>query len=129
MGFMKDLLIISAGKFGREIYGWASQAIAQGAPWKIKGFLDDRPYALDGFDYPVGILGTVTGYWPEAKNLFIGAVGDPHDKIKSLHTTLETRCCFYQLDSSSQHCWTECHAGPRRDSSTLQHADLGCESW
>ena len=97
MGFMKDLLIISAGKFGREIYGWASQAIAQGAPWKIKGFLDDRPYALDGFDYPVGILGTVTGYWPEAKNLFIGAVGDPHDKIKYYTPLLKRGAVFTNL--------------------------------
>ena len=43
----KDLIIISAGKFGRETYAWAAQAIAHGEPWQIKGFLDGRKNALD----------------------------------------------------------------------------------
>ena len=78
----QNLIIISAGKFGRETFAWAAQAIASGAPWQIKGFLDNRVNALAGYDYPVGILGDVERYPIEADDVFIGAIGDPKDKVR-----------------------------------------------
>ncbi len=78
----KNLIIISAGKFGREVYGWASQAIAHGAPWRIKGFLDNRTNALQGLNYDAPIIGTTAGYQIEQDDVFIGAIGDPKDKVE-----------------------------------------------
>jgi sugar O-acyltransferase (sialic acid O-acetyltransferase NeuD family) len=78
----KQLIIISAGKYARETYAWAAQTIAAGAPWRIKGFLDDRPGALEGYSYPVGILGGVEDYEPQPDDVFVGAIGDPLDKVK-----------------------------------------------
>ncbi|MGA2281531.1 MAG: acetyltransferase [Verrucomicrobiota bacterium] len=72
-----DLIIISAGKHGREVYGWASQAIAAGAPWRIKGFLDDRVDRLKGLNYPVGIISPVEEYRPQKDDRFVCAIGDP----------------------------------------------------
>lgn len=77
-----DLIIISAGKFGRETYVWAQQSIAAGAPWRIKGFLDDRADALKTYDYDAEILGDVETYRIEENDAFIGAIGDPKDKVK-----------------------------------------------
>ena len=78
----QDLIIISAGKFGRETYVWAEQAIAAGAPLRIKGFLDNRADALETYDYGISILGDVENYEIEENDVFIGAIGDPKDKVK-----------------------------------------------
>jgi sugar O-acyltransferase (sialic acid O-acetyltransferase NeuD family) len=72
-----DLLIISAGRFGREVYNWVRDAVVAGQPWRIKGFLDSRLDALDGFNYPVPILTTVENYTPQADDLFLCPIGDP----------------------------------------------------
>lgn len=79
---MKNLIIISAGKFGRETFTWATQAIERGTPWRIKGFLDARTHLLDGFDYGVGIIGDVESYVIQEDDVFVGAIGDPRDKVK-----------------------------------------------
>ena len=55
----KNLIIVSAGQYGRETLGWAIQAIEHGADFRMKGFVDDRPNILDGFDYEFKILGLV----------------------------------------------------------------------
>jgi len=85
----KSLIIISAGKFGRETFTWATQAIAHGAPWQIKGFLDDRVNALDGLGYEARILGDVESYRIEEDDVFIGAIGDPKDKVRYYSPILE----------------------------------------
>jgi sugar O-acyltransferase (sialic acid O-acetyltransferase NeuD family) len=79
---MKNLVIISAGKLGREAFSWATQSIAAGASLRIKGFLDDRPGALDGYSYDAGILADVDHYTIEEDDVFIGAIGDPKDKSR-----------------------------------------------
>src|SRR5437868_9912455 len=76
-----NLIIVSAGHFAREVYTWAVQAIQHGAPWQIKGFLDGRPAILDGYDYPVPILGAPECYAPLHDDLFLCAMGDPAAKL------------------------------------------------
>jgi sugar O-acyltransferase (sialic acid O-acetyltransferase NeuD family) len=93
----KNLVIISAGKFGREAFTWATQAIAHGAPWQIKGFLDDRRNVLDGLSYEQGILGNVTDYRIEEDDVFIGALGDPRDKVKYYSPIIERGGRFINL--------------------------------
>jgi sugar O-acyltransferase (sialic acid O-acetyltransferase NeuD family) len=78
----KNLVIIGAGQCGREVYAWAAQAIASGTRLKIKGFLDERRNALDGYRYDVGVLGTVDDYEIEPEDVFIGAIGSPVSKVR-----------------------------------------------
>jgi sugar O-acyltransferase (sialic acid O-acetyltransferase NeuD family) len=75
-----ELVIISAGNFGREIYVWAEQAIRAGAPWKIKGFLDSRPRVLAGFSYDAPILASPEAYQPTDAEVFLCAIGTPQEK-------------------------------------------------
>ena len=50
---MKQLLIIGARGWGREVCDIAKACIAAGAEFLVKGFLDDKSDALDGYDnYP-----------------------------------------------------------------------------
>jgi len=87
---LQRLIIVNASKFGREIYTWAQQAIHAGAPWAVKGFLDDRPDILRGFKYDVPILGSVENHEPAPDELFLLAIGEPQVK-KRYYQVLERK--------------------------------------
>jgi sugar O-acyltransferase (sialic acid O-acetyltransferase NeuD family) len=108
---MKNLVIISAGKLGREVLGWAEQAIAQGAQWRIKGFLDSRADALAGFDYSTKILGAVESYQVAENDVFIGAIGDPKDKVKYYTQIVERGGHFVNLIHPLAHVGTNVQLG------------------
>lgn len=74
---LKNLIIINAGNFGREVYAWAKQAKDYGEKWRIKGFLDSRLDILNGFHYDVPILAAPEDYVPESEDLFVCAIGEP----------------------------------------------------
>jgi len=75
---MKDLIIVGAGGFGREVLAWARESAGE---WLVKGFLDDNPRALDGFggDLPP-ILGAVAVYRPRPRDVFVCAMGQIESK-------------------------------------------------
>ena len=76
---MKDLIIIGAGGFAREIYWHAQKSIGYGIDWRIKGFLDGD-IKLAAADYellPAKILGAVDSYEICADDVFTCAVGTP----------------------------------------------------
>jgi sugar O-acyltransferase (sialic acid O-acetyltransferase NeuD family) len=77
---MKNLLIIGARGYGREIYNLATQCTEYKKDWIIKGFLDDKFDALDSFNYPVGIISDVENYEICNDDLFICALGDVQAK-------------------------------------------------
>jgi sugar O-acyltransferase (sialic acid O-acetyltransferase NeuD family) len=93
----KKLIIISAGKLGREILSWASHAIAAGAPWEIKGFLDDRKDALRGYNYRVEIIGDVSNYDVMEDDVFVCAIGDPAQKRRFCQAILTKGGNFVNL--------------------------------
>lgn len=72
---MKQLIIIGARGFGREVYSFAKQAIGYNETFVIKGFLDDKADALSGFiNYPK-IISSVEEYEIEPNDVFICALG------------------------------------------------------
>ena len=72
---MKHLVIVGAGGFGREMFGSAREAVGFGSEFDIKGFLDAKPTALDGFvGYPP-IVGSPDSYVPAEDDVFITALG------------------------------------------------------
>lgn len=79
---MKQLVIIGAGRFGREVYSWAAQSVHQRVEWTIKGFLDDRQSILDRYAYPVGVIASPEEYEPQPEDVFSCALGDPLSKQK-----------------------------------------------
>jgi sugar O-acyltransferase (sialic acid O-acetyltransferase NeuD family) len=85
-----DIVIVSAGKFGREVYSWIRHSIAAGQPWRIKGFLDRRPDALEGVHYNVPILSDVESYCPKPNDRIVIAVGEPLRKQQ--HATTLGSC-------------------------------------
>jgi sugar O-acyltransferase (sialic acid O-acetyltransferase NeuD family) len=80
MASKSNLIIIGAGRFGREIYTWAQQAIRAGTPWKMKGFLDSRAQKLAQFSYDTPILASPEAYEPDPDDVFLCALGTPKEK-------------------------------------------------
>lgn len=78
---MKNLLIIGARAFGREIYNIAIQTKEYNNEWVVKGFLDDDRTAINEFssNYPP-IIDSVKNYKIQPNDVFVCALGDP--KIK-----------------------------------------------
>lgn len=80
---MKNLIIVSARGFGREVYNWALGCNAYNNEWTIKGFLDDNPQALYGFPgYDLPILSSVEEYSVQENDVFICALGNGKERRK-----------------------------------------------
>ena len=79
---MKNLIIIGAGGFGRTIFWQCDADYGNHREWTIKGFLDDRPNALDGFNVPKPILGSPFTYSPSLNDIFLCALGEPKMRRK-----------------------------------------------
>ena len=94
---MKKLIIVGAGGFGREVYAWAKDHPDCGTIWAIAGFLDDDAAALDGYNYPVGVIGSIAAHQQTADELFVCAIGAPLIKKKVCQALLARSATFVSL--------------------------------
>lgn len=72
---MKRLIIIGAGGMGRTVYSNALESVGYGDAFEVKGFIDDDLNALDGFPNYPPVIGTISGYQPEADDVFVCSIG------------------------------------------------------
>jgi len=72
---VKRLVIIGAGGYGREMYGAALGAVGYGTEFDVRGYLDGRQDALDGFSGYPPVIGAPETYEPLADDVFITALG------------------------------------------------------
>jgi sugar O-acyltransferase (sialic acid O-acetyltransferase NeuD family) len=79
---MKNLLIIGARGFGREVYIHALESNGFGTEFNIVGFLDDQKNALNGISGYPPIISSVEKYEPVEDDVFICALGDVNAKKK-----------------------------------------------
>jgi sugar O-acyltransferase (sialic acid O-acetyltransferase NeuD family) len=94
---MKNLIIIGAGGFGREIFSWVNDVNKKQRTWNIKGFLDDNLNALDGFEYPIKVLSEIDTYEVDLNDEFICALGDPVTKQICVEKLLSKGAVFTNL--------------------------------
>ena len=94
---MKQLLIIGARGWGREVYDIAKACIDAGADFNVKGFLDDKADALDGYDDYPPILGPVETYDIQQDDVFICALGGVRYKKEYADIILEKGGIFISL--------------------------------
>lgn len=85
---MKNLIIIGARGFGREIYNIAIQTKEYNTEWTVKGFLDDKLDALDNFKGYPQIISSVENYEIQENDVFICALGDVKYKKKYVNLIL-----------------------------------------
>ncbi|WP_298412621.1 acetyltransferase [Janthinobacterium sp.] len=80
---MQTIIIVGAGRFGREICCWLEQMFDP-ATMRIKGFLDDTLAAAPCLNehYPYPLLGAIDAYVPSAEDAFLLAIAEPADKLR-----------------------------------------------
>lgn len=79
---MKDLLIVGAGGFGRELLQWCKDINAVEPRWNIKGFLDDNLQALGDAECDIKVIGTIKDWVPDKNEEFALGIAEPHIKEK-----------------------------------------------
>ena len=94
---MKKLIIVGAGGFGREVYAWAKDHPDFGKAWELAGFIDDDAAALDRYNYPVGVIGSIKEHQPAENEVFICAIGAPIIKKKVCQALLARSATFVSL--------------------------------
>lgn len=77
---MKDIIIVGAAGFGREVLQWIKDVNKVTPTWNIKGFLDDNFEALDGFECDYPVIGTIKDWSPSENEVFALALAGP--KVK-----------------------------------------------
>jgi len=94
---MKNLIIIGARGFGREIYDLALKCPGYKIDYTIKGFLDDKADALEGFENYPAILSSVEEYEPNENDVFTCALGSVKSKMKYAQIILDKDGAFINL--------------------------------
>lgn len=74
---MKHLIIIGARGAGRNAFNTAVRSFGYGYDFDVKGFLDGKADALDGFSGYPPILSSVEDYCPQQDDVFVCALGEP----------------------------------------------------
>ena len=77
---MKELIIVGAGGFGREVYYIAKEINRQEQKWIIKGFVDDDEHALDGINIEAPLLGSIQNWKVSENETFVLGMSSPKTK-------------------------------------------------
>lgn len=93
----QELLIVGAGGFGRELYGWLRECPEWNRDWVFRGFLDDQLSALDDFDYADGVVGPIQGYTPLPGQVFACGIGNVAAKRKACDALLAVGARFISV--------------------------------
>lgn len=78
---VKNLIIVGAGGFGREVYSYLKQDSKNNIEWTIKGFIDDVKFSNYNDNHSnYRILNTIMDYEIETNDIFVIAITDPSGK-------------------------------------------------
>lgn len=93
---MRNLVIIGASGFAREMYDLALACYGNESDFKIKGFLSDNPSNIAEMGYPP-VLNTVSDYEPVAGDVFFCAIGNLYHRRKTVEIILSKGGQFINL--------------------------------
>lgn len=79
---MKDLIIVGASGFGREITQYIEDINLITPTWNVLGFIDDNLDALNGFGYEYKVIDKIHGHLPKADVYYVCALALP--KVKKM---------------------------------------------
>jgi sugar O-acyltransferase (sialic acid O-acetyltransferase NeuD family) len=92
-----NVLIVSAGGFGRSMLCTADSDPDNGKLWSVTGFLDDRAHLAATAPRPV--VGDPFTYVPRPNDRFLCALGDPKMRRKYSEPLLEKGAWFLNLNT------------------------------
>lgn len=92
---MKNVVIIGAGGFGREVYWHSQNSIGYKNQWIIKGFIDDNSKLSEILEVP--LLGSTDNYQIQSEDVFVCAIADPKTKSKVVGNMISKGAEFINL--------------------------------
>jgi sugar O-acyltransferase (sialic acid O-acetyltransferase NeuD family) len=92
---MKDIIIVGAGGFGREVLQWIKDINFMTMKWTVKGFIDDNPNALDGLECDYAVIGSIQDWQPNNNEVFACAVANPRTK-ENIVTLLKSKGAMFE---------------------------------
>lgn len=104
---MSRLVIVGARAMGRETYAYACEC-----GMDVKGFLDSKADALDGFDGYPSILASVENYVPCDDDVFVIALGEPECKVKYAQIIAEKGGVFVSVVHPTAYIGKNVKVGP-----------------
>lgn len=93
----KDLIIVGAGGFGRELLQWIKDINKVEDKWNILGFIDDDIHALDNFSCSHAIIGTIKDWRPQLNCEFACAIANPEIKQNVVNVLKEKGAVFTSI--------------------------------
>lgn len=109
---MKDLIIIGASGFGREVLQWVKDINQQERQFKVLGFIDDNLQALDGYECDRTVLGTIADWEVKPGQYFTCAIAIPAVKEKIIQIMLAKGANFVNIIHPSAKIGSFCTIGP-----------------
>jgi sugar O-acyltransferase (sialic acid O-acetyltransferase NeuD family) len=94
---MKNLVIIGAGGYGREVFNLAIHCNESTHHLNIKGFIDDNISALDNYQGYPPVLSSIKEYIIEQDDVFVCAIGNIQLKKELCSHILELGGIFITL--------------------------------
>ncbi len=94
----RNLLILGAGGFGREVLQWAKDCGFEENGWRVAGFIDDNRAALENYPncrYP--IIAGVEDFRPGPLDYVACAIGLPKVKKKCVELLLRNGAKFVSI--------------------------------
>jgi sugar O-acyltransferase, sialic acid O-acetyltransferase neuD family len=108
---MKDLIIVGAAGFGRELLQWCKDINTIKPRWNIKGFIDDNEAALDGYECDYGVIGSIKDWTPNENEEFVVALGFPTVKLKVIESLTARGADIVSLVHPDAHIGSFCKIG------------------
>lgn len=108
---MKDIIIVGAAGFGREVLQWIKDVNKIIPTWNIKGFLDDNTHALDDYECDYSIIGTINDWIPNSNEEFALAIAFPNIKEKIVNILKSKGAKFATVIHPTSIVGEFCHLG------------------
>ena len=93
ISFMKQLFIVGAGSFGRELHSYVLRHPDHGVDWTFAGFLDDNPDALEDYGRFAPVAG-LCGHSPRPESVYLCGLGHPATKSRLMEPLLKGNASF-----------------------------------
>lgn len=98
----RNLYIIGAGGFGRELESYLYSVDEKDRDWELKGYIDDNPRSLENYPSNLKVVGCVDNFDFEDSDYVIIAIAAPETKRK-IYKLLKERVTFFTyIDSSAK---------------------------
>ncbi len=79
---MKDIIIVGAGGFGREVLALINAINKITPTWNVRGFISGSMDSLDGYEIEYPILGIIEEWQPSENEVYAMAIASPIKKEK-----------------------------------------------